>query len=377
MTDMQSHGLPAGTQPPGEQDLFAGGRRAAFYAERTGDEVAAVSSQLVPVAGVAPAEPVAITLPGSRGRTVDSALHPPAPRVVPVGPASATWGMRGRLVRASGGLLRIPAPAAELAHEENVRVIRQATWTRSVSVVVANPKGGVGKTPATILLAGALGWARGGYVAAWEGNEAAGSLTLRSEGQPRMGVYELAEQTERVDSAGVLGAFTAPQASHCDVIGAVGPRPVLTAADVAAVRRVLERYYRVTVVDTGDNPHSEAFGALIERVDALVVPTLLAPDSVVAALDLLDLVAASGPAGRELSARAVVAVMHDGRQETPGLGERLVRALDGQARTVVDIPYDRHIAAGGELSLASLTSRSHVAWTQLAADVVRVMHPAI
>ena len=47
---------------------------------------------------------------------------------------------------------------------------------RPVSFVVANPKGGAGKTPVTLLLAGAFGVARGGGVLAWDNNELRGTM---------------------------------------------------------------------------------------------------------------------------------------------------------------------------------------------------------
>jgi Mrp family chromosome partitioning ATPase len=47
---------------------------------------------------------------------------------------------------------------------------------RPVSFVVAIPKGGAGKTPVTLLLAGAFGVARGGGVLAWDNNELRGTM---------------------------------------------------------------------------------------------------------------------------------------------------------------------------------------------------------
>ena len=52
---------------------------------------------------------------------------------------------------------------------------------RPVSFVVANPKGGAGKTRVTLSLGGALGVARGGGVLAWDNNELRGTMNLCSE----------------------------------------------------------------------------------------------------------------------------------------------------------------------------------------------------
>ncbi len=81
-------------------------------------------------------------------------------------PASgkATKGFRGAL--ASIGLPIKPSAAetaelaataeAEARRARNETTIRQATWTRAVSILVNNPKGGTGKTPTSLLLGGII-----------------------------------------------------------------------------------------------------------------------------------------------------------------------------------------------------------------------------
>lgn len=82
-------------------------------------------------------------------------------------PTKSTKGLRG--------LLRLSPSAAELAEHKhkarcvaNETIIRQATWTRHVRILLANKKGGTGKTPLSILLGGVIAAIKGGSVAIWE-----------------------------------------------------------------------------------------------------------------------------------------------------------------------------------------------------------------
>ena len=106
--------------------------------------------------------------------------------------ARATQGWRGGLARLG---LRVAPGAAELAALEEERelaqaeaIVRQSTWTRSVTILVANRKGGVSKTPTAILLGGTLAHVRGGGVVIPEVSDDPGMIALRAEGSPRRGL---------------------------------------------------------------------------------------------------------------------------------------------------------------------------------------------
>ena len=80
---------------------------------------------------------------------------PVAILTAPEKPAPATWGRRRVLVRILSVGLAQPKPGAqEVEYRANRKLIRTTTWGRSVRVMVANPKGGVGKTPTALVLGG-------------------------------------------------------------------------------------------------------------------------------------------------------------------------------------------------------------------------------
>jgi hypothetical protein len=292
--------------------------------------------------------------------TAADAAAPAAPRTrvtlaPPPGPAPARWGWRGRLYRSTGGLVRLAPAAAELAHREAITTIRQATWPRAVNVIVTNPRRGAGRIPAALILAGILGHVRGGYVAAWETAASAGRLNRRAEGNPPRDLGELAA-------------------------GAVEDRPVPTAADVLAMRAVLDAYYRITLTVTADNPHPRAYRAALRTADAAVLPCVVSTDALEGVEQALAAMRAAGghvAAADGLLSRVVVVLGHDGGPEDTLVGRTLRARLDelGVAE-VVEVPFDPAIRPGAEITLGSLSEPSTWAWTAAAAAVVRALKSA-
>jgi MinD-like ATPase involved in chromosome partitioning or flagellar assembly len=291
---------------------------------------------------------------------------------------TATQGWRGLMSRL--GLKMEPGEtekqhlqaAAQLGQWETV--IRQFVGTEAVGVLVANPKGSSGKTPTSIVLGGLLATIRGGSVAVLEVSDDRGTLSFRAEGNPARGVAELVRDADGIRSAGQLGGYTAPQTSYASIIGSVGNRAPLTHDDIVSAARVIDEYYAIRVMDSGNQPTSSAFAGAIETTDALVVPVLNSADVVLEAVAMLDRLRSESPKGAQLADTAIIVRLVDGRPENPQLVARLDKIIDRAGiGGVFTIPYDPHIAERGQITLGKVSPATRAAFTAAAAAVVHTI----
>ncbi|WP_148076866.1 hypothetical protein [Frigoribacterium sp. PhB24] len=326
---------------------------------------------------ISPAPPAAVAAPARSDST--SILFGGAPTVLADAPASKpTSGWQGFLAKL--GLSTKPRPQ-EVARREHAErqarfeeEVRRAVWTRAVSVLVANRKGGVGKTPASVLLSGTMAAIKGGSVAVIDAADDSGALRLRAEGTPRLGMGELVRDIAQIKTAGQLKGYTAPQTSFADVIGSAPERPRLSGEDVVNVSKVVDEFYSIRVMDSGNVYRAEAFQGAVSVTDVLVIPITNAGDAVIDALELLRQLRAAGGAPKKLADTAVILRMHDGRPESPVVGEEVERLLrDAGMNTLLDIPYDAHIAERGEITLGKLQPVTREAFVAAAAAVVRTL----
>ncbi|MCS5498213.1 hypothetical protein NY547_13265 [Cnuibacter physcomitrellae] len=293
-------------------------------------------------------------------------------------PPTATQGWRGLMARL--GIAMQPGTrerdeldaATELAQHETV--IRQFVGTEAVGILVANPKGSSGKTPTSIVLGGLLATIRGGSVAVLEVSDDRGTLAFRAEGNPTRGVSELVRDATTIRSAGQLAGYTAPQTSYASIIGSVGNREPLSRDDVLAAARVIDEYYAIRVMDSGNQPTSSAFAGAIDTSNALVVPVLNSADVVLEAIAMFDRLRDHSPHGARLADTAIIVRLVDGRPENPQLVARLDEIIDragvGGAFT---IPYDPHIAERGQITLHKIAPATRAAFTRAAAAVVQTI----
>ncbi|AYG05530.1 MinD/ParA family ATP-binding protein [Gryllotalpicola protaetiae] len=294
----------------------------------------------------------------------------------------ATTGLRGVLARV--GLNVKPSAAETKEREHAARLagyeaqVRQATYPRCIRVLVANKKGGAGKTPTAINLAGCIASVRGGQTAVWEVSDDPGALTYRTEGEPTYGVGELVRDVDKITSAGQLGGYTAPQTSFAAVIGSVGRRPRLTRDNVVAVSGLLDEFYAVQVMDSGNQPTSSAFQGAAEVADVLVIPLLNAGDSALEAVQLLDELRAGDEHSRYLADHAIAVRLTDGRMEHDRVSRSIEKLLHRNGvQTLVQVPFDHHIAERGQITYSKLQPATREAFVTLAAHVVTAAQAAV
>ena len=331
------------------------------------------------VAQPAPARPPAVAAPGADKRelTVPAPVHQPRRREVQAelrrqslleeittqGPAH--HGVRG-VLNAMG--LRLAPSKAELMERDNITKVSRH-WVGPRTIAVVNGKGGSAKTPSAILLAALLARYGGGNVIAWDNNSTRGTLGWRTEsGGHEATVADLLPRASYLlgteARASDLEAFTHHQS--VDRFDVLRSDPTQLASEqpadevsFRAVHAVLARYYRIILIDTGNDESLPAWSSMIERTDAIVVPTITRPEHAESARLLLDGLARSGRHGERLAEQATVIVSQASASEPSPA--HYVEVFNGMARAAVGIPYDPAMS-NSPLLLDSLGAATRRAW---------------
>jgi MinD-like ATPase involved in chromosome partitioning or flagellar assembly len=286
----------------------------------------------------------------------------------------ARTGVRAVARRGSFGLVRLRPNQREREGRVNLSAVRRAFGgLRQITVV--NPKGGAGKTVATLMLALTYGQTRGGFVLAWDNNETQGTLGMRA--QPDLHgrtVRDLLRDLDRfAGGAGRIGELAAyvraQEDAMFDVLAsdeAAAAGEMLTARAFREIRDVVGRFYKMIMVDTGNNVRAENWQAAVDATDQLVITMSARNDSAETAARLLDHLEQTGR--RELVRRAVTVVtMPPHRKEVDP--RAIERHFDQRCRVVLRVPYDRHLDSGAPVRYAALSPESRRGWLRVAAAV--------
>lgn len=291
---------------------------------------------------------------------------------VTVDPAERGW--RGFLARL--GLRTKPSPA-ELAERDDRRAIAQH-WPGPRTIAVVNGKGGAGKTPSTVILSAMFARAGGSGVLAWDNNETRGTLGWRTEQGPHEAhVLDLLPHTEHLLAptarAADLSAFLHHQTADMYDVLRSNPRMLaadqrITDADFDAVHGVATKYFRLILVDSGNDESAPHWLRMIDRADQLVVPTTTRAEHAEAGLLLLEALRDRDERSRALADNAVVIVSQADKTERDAAS--IAAGFEGLARTAVTVPYDPALRETW-LRVRALSPASQRAWLAAAAAVAR------
>ncbi len=289
-------------------------------------------------------------------------------------PARRGW-RRGLTVVTFGGVK--PGPGrAERRERAAVRAVRRPL-DGPRTVVVVNPKGGAHKTTATMLLAATFGLQRGGYTLAWDNNETHGTLGWRATPaeHDRTAVDLLhsipslaARGTVRI---GDLDGFVRTQPTEqFDVLASDEDAASAASVDAESFRhlhQLLSQFYRVLVIDTGNNMRASNWRAAIEAADQLVVVSTVREDTAQSAAWALDALRAAGH--EDVVRRAVTILSAPAPTVDKDLRKRLRAHFGALTRTVVEVPYEPELVGGGRIAYRRLRPATREAWLHATAAV--------
>ena len=347
------------------------------------------ASEPIPVSFTSAASPVS---PVSAASGVDDASHGSAasvtlPEAVARVPRRsfltdqaveepARQGWRGALTRLG---MRVRPGAAERSERADVLAVSQH-WPGHRLITVANGKGGSGKTPATVMLAAVLARCGGAGVLAIDANQTRGTLGWRTQkGSHDATVIELLPEIPRLLGTTAQSADMAHFVHHqpedrFDVLQsqplALASAQRLTPSDLTALLDVAAKYYRISVVDTGNDESAAEWRTLVDHAHRLVVPTTTRDDHAEAGALLLEALTQRDAKSAALADQAVVIVSQADPDAKPATIKRIINGYRELGVTVVAIPHDPAMV-GGRLLYSALRPATQRAWLAAAAAVAK------
>jgi MinD-like ATPase involved in chromosome partitioning or flagellar assembly len=316
----------------------------------------------------APGEPQPVTRRERRVTARDFIESEPAPEVAP-----AELGFRGR-VNTMFGMRLAPSPEEATERQNRKAVQRGIDGHKTVGVLAE--KGGVGKTTTSYLLGAVLGRVRGGTVLVHDGNPYSGTLNDRSyDANHDLTAADLLEDidrfTETTASGDLINFVRAQGENKFDVLASqnkASDSRVVNGEGFRKLHNVLKRFYRLIVVDTGNNVEDDTWKAVTETADQLVIVTILRKDSARKLAALADKLVSMGH-GDKLD-NAVTIISHASSRHDPDLERRTVEHMKQITRAVHVVPFDPMLDKGDVIDYAALTRESKKAWLQVTASVV-------
>ncbi|WP_051969202.1 nucleotide-binding protein [Kitasatospora azatica] len=260
-------------------------------------------------------------------------------------------------------------PGGKQQREEQLKVIR--TPLRSCyRVAVVSLKGGVGKTSTTLGLGATLATERSDRVIAIDANPDAGTLGRRVPQETGATIRDLVTALPGLSTYMDIRAFTSQTSCGLEVL-ANDVDPAISATfddhDYRQVMKLLSTQYPVVLTDSGTGLMHSAMRGVLDLADQLVLATTPSVDGANSASTTLDWLVAHGYGGLvQRSVTVVNSVRETGRLIRV---EDLIAHFETRCRGVVEIPFDEHLAAGGEFDLDKLRPRTRRAYFDLTALV--------
>ena len=268
----------------------------------------------------------------------------------------------------SGGRVRPGPGAAERArHELAARIGAPVAGCQRIAVVAL--KGGVGKTTTTACLGAIFAEHRGDRVVAVDANPDPGTLGYRIRRDTTRTAKDLLANVDKLERYADVRAYASQTDLRLEVIASEadpGRDEVFGEDDYRELAAVLERFYSLVLTDCGPGLLHSAMRAILPAADQLIVIAAPSLDGARSASLTLDWLRRHG---YEELARSSVVVINAVRERGLVDVDKLQEHFSRRCRTVVRIPFDRHLETGAEIVLDELAPATRRAYVQLAAAV--------
>ncbi len=262
--------------------------------------------------------------------------------------------------------LNLGLSPAEIAYAEMVETIRQPI-RGDYKIGVASLKGGVGKTTTTVTLGSVFAQHRkGDRVVALDGNPDFGNLVSRVPRQTNTTVKDLLAD-EDLSRYGDVRHHTSQNVHGLEVVA--GERDLaqserFSMSEYERVMAVLQRHYSLIFTDCGTGLINEAMDGVLKTANALILVSSVTVDGARAASANIEWLTIHGY--QHLVSRAVVILNNNKQGKTTANIEQLKEHFSPHVRAVHVIPFDDHLAEGGEVNLKLLKQPTLRAFEELA-----------
>lgn len=242
---------------------------------------------------------------------------------------------------------------------------------RTRYIPVLSRKGGVGKTTVTTLLGMVLANMREDRVIAMDANPDRGTLSDRSPGRADHTARQLVRNRFAVNSFSELASYVARDGSRLDVLASDTDPAIAEAfddADYRAVTDILSRYYSIVLTDSGTGMVHSVMKGTLEKADTVVLVSGGSVDEARLASETLSWLEAHGR--QDLVAKAIVVVNMSAGEGTRVNIDQIEDHFRSRVKSVIRLPYDKHLAEGSRVDLNRLNPATKAAIIELAALTV-------
>ncbi len=273
-------------------------------------------------------------------------------------------GMRGALNKVGFNLGL--STAEQRFEDRRTRIRRQLSVPNQIAVV--SVKGGVGRTTITATLGSTFADLRPDRVVAIDANPDFGDLSSRTGRHPYGLTLRDLAQAQNLEAFSAVHSFTSINSADLSVVASPWTTEsveALSGPEYLTAVQTLRLHYNLLLVDCGTGVLDSVTGTVLQTSDAIVVVTPATVGGVKGAVATLNWLNSHG--FQHLVAKSIVVIVHQ-RPDRPIVEVAEIEKLFATvSRPTCVVPYDAHLAEGGEIDLRLLDKETGVIFEELAA----------
>ncbi|CAM3307738.1 hypothetical protein TSHO111613_17080 [Tsukamurella hominis] len=290
--------------------------------------------------------------------------------VLGVAPALSSVGWRAFLNRFPGFALGLSP--AEIEERRLYASIRRMPTLTNYKVAVIVRKGGAGRG----VIAAGLGLTeaqiRGGDVVVVDATSDGGDIDERTaKGDGGVGKLLLKENYEEIKFRADVEKYAGITPEGLRVLGSqydLNSTDQYSHGDHTDVLRQLDRFFNITISDTGKDLLTEASRAVLETANTVIIPVMTTLPGALAAEKTVKWL--RNHHFEHLLERTIIVINHTTKEDHDNAKPDAIRQYFEKLNLKVhEVPFDEHIAQGTQIRLESLAPKTRRAFLELAASV--------